>query len=70
MILQIYSKLTKEQEVNDAIKLANYMTGTMNVQQPESLENTAQISKTAWTVFEPFLYVKMCENRFKTEDAG
>lgn len=47
MILQIYSKLTKEQEVNDAIKLANYMTGTMNVQQPESLENTAQISKTA-----------------------
>lgn len=47
MILQIYSKLTKEQEINDAIKLANYMTGTMNVQQPESLEITAQISKTA-----------------------
>lgn len=43
MILEIYSKLTKEQEANDAIKLADFMSGDGNAQKPESLEISAKI---------------------------
>lgn len=43
MILEIYSKLTKEQEANDAIKLANFMSGDGNAQKPESLEISTKI---------------------------
>ncbi|MDO4484724.1 MAG: site-specific integrase [Clostridia bacterium] len=43
MILEIYSKLTKEQEATDAVKLANYMTGNITAHHPQSLVNTAKI---------------------------
>ena len=55
MILEIYSKLTKEQEANDAIKLANFMSGDGNAQKPEKLEISTKIGRLPSKKFEPFL---------------